>query len=259
MKDRNAYEVPAISRALDILEFLNQNEEASFTEIHVRLGLPKSSTYGIVSTLETRGYIRRIGQDGKYMLGLKLYELGTLAVARLDLRKECQDILRGLARKTDQTCHLGVLDDIEGVYLEKVESSRPVVLNSWLGKRLSLHCTAIGKALLAWQGEARLDSILSRLVLQKHTDRTITEVEQLKNHLLLVKKNGYSLDDEENEPDIRCVAVPVWNITGEVVAAISLSGLTNQLSDERIPELVRDLREAAGVLSARLGRSVKKG
>jgi DNA-binding IclR family transcriptional regulator len=253
MKDNKSYEVPAIARALDIMEMLNKDKEASFTEIFTALGLPKSSTYNIIYTLESRGYIRRIGKDGKYVLGLRLYELGNTAVAatKSDLRREARDVLQELAAITNQPCHLGVLDGIEGVYLDKVEGSRHIVIRSSIGKRLSLHCTAIGKALLAWHDQT--DLLLSKIVLQKCTKNTIVDIEELKRNLVVIKEKGYALDDEENEPDVRCIAMPVWDITGKVVAAISLSGLTNHITAERLPWLVEELKKATEILSSRLG------
>jgi len=243
------YEVPAISRALDVLEYLSRKRDATFTGIYTELGLPKSSAYHILSTMESRGYIRRFGQEGIYGLGLRLYELGNVAAARIDIRKEALPFLRELAVKTNQTCHLGVLDETEGVYMEKVESTRPVIMNSWLGKRLSLHSTSIGKILLAWQNEQRLAHILDRIVLHRYTAKTITEMALLKEHLLIVKGKGYALDDEENEPEIRCIGGPVWDITGEVIAAISISGLTTQMSKERLPDLIEQVKETARGLS----------
>lgn len=250
-----SYEVPAIARAFDVLEYLFRKKEATFTSIHVELGLPKSSAYNILATLEARGYIRRLGQEGNYGLGLRLFELGNVAAARIDIRKEALPFLRELAAKTNQTCHLGVLDETEGVYMEKVESTRPVIMNSWLGKRLSLHSTSIGKTLLAWQNPVKLEQILNKIVLHRYTDKTITEPEELRKHLQIVKEQGYALDNEENEPEIRCVAGPVWDISRGVIAAISISGLTTQMTDERLPELVTELKDATQRLSHYFGSS----
>jgi DNA-binding IclR family transcriptional regulator len=243
------YEVPAISRALDILEYLYKKKEATFTNIYAELGLPKSSAYSILTTLESRGYIRRFAQGGSYGLGLRLFELGNLAASRIDIRKETLPFLMELAIKTNQTCHLGVLDETEGVYMEKVESSRPVIMNSWLGKRLSLHSTSIGKVLLAWQNKQKLEQILNEIVLHRYTSKTIILREELREHLAVVREQGYALDDEENEPEIRCVAGPVFDINGEIIAAISISGLTTQMNLDRLPELIDQVKDTTRSLS----------
>ena len=123
-RKREIYQVPAAVRVIDILDYLNKNQTASFTEIYSNLNLPKTSAFHILSTLELRGIIRKTAYDGKYSLGLKLYELGNTAVARFDIKKEAIPILKELAIKTNQTAHLGILDGMEGVYLEKIESKK---------------------------------------------------------------------------------------------------------------------------------------
>jgi len=252
-QSKKVYKVPAISRALDVLEFLGANQTVPFTEIHSRLGFPKSSTFQLLSTLESRGYVRRSGGGSRYELGLRLFELGNLAVSRLNIRRESLPILRELASTTNQTVHIGILDGTEGVYLAKVESSRPIRLHSWEGKRIPLHSSSMGKVLLAWKSVEQLSEILAHAELPKNTLRTITDREELKAHLHMVRARGWALDDQENEPDIRCLGAPVFDIEGNVIAAVSISGLVTQASDDAIPGMLALLLEAARRISARLG------
>ena len=198
-------------RALDIIEYIARRQEASFTEIYTELGLPKSSTYQILGTLAERGYVRHSGDSTKYSLGLKLFEMGSQAVTRLDIRTEGAPVLQELVDQINQTAHLGILDGIEGVYLVKVEGTSPVRLYSWEGKRLSLHCTAMGKVLMAFQEPGAQADLLDRITLTQSTEHTITDRARLVEHLKMVRQRGWALDDQENEPTsdasaLRCAA-----------------------------------------------------
>jgi IclR family KDG regulon transcriptional repressor len=250
------YEVPAIKKALDILDYISRNEESSFYQIYAYLGLPKSTAYNILKTLESRGYIRHMGAGKKYGLGWKLFELGNLTISHLDLRIEAIPVLRELMHKTNHTCNLGILDVSEGVYVIKIESSQHIRLNSWEGKRFCLHSTSLGKALLAWRDENTIDTILKQAKLTRNTSNTITDPDELKKELRVVKERGWSLDDQENEPYMRCLGAPVMNVTGNVIAAISVAGLATQLNDEILPNLSELVKDAARQLSINLGCKV---
>lgn len=253
MGQNKDYLVPAVMRSLDVLEFLGRNEEASFEDIYTEIGIPKSSAYQLLLTLESRGYLRRVGEGKKYSLGLRLFELGNQSVSQLNIRTEAIPVLRDLMFKTNQTCHLGILEGTEGVYLAKVEGSQPIRLNSWEGKRIAFHSTSMGKVLLAWRDEESIDEMLNQTTLTGLTEKTITDRNELKKHLQMIRKRGWALDDEENEPDIRCVAAPVRHITGTVIAAISVSGLATRLNDEILPEVSEQVMNAAIQLSAKMG------
>jgi DNA-binding IclR family transcriptional regulator len=247
------YHVPAVARALDVLEYLARNQEASFTEIFSDLGTPKSSTYQLLNTLKDRGYIRIIGSSSKYALGLRLLELGSQAVAGLDVRTEAMPVLKELVKKVRHTINLGVLDGLEGVYLAKVEGGQPVRLNSFEGKRMPLHCTAIGKVLLAWLPEPELMRMVNSMEYPSLTASTITDPVKYLDNLAVVRQQGWALDDQENEPHIRCLAAPVRDINGKVLAAISISGLSSQFEGEFLIEMAQTIVEYADQISARLG------
>lgn len=238
---------------MDIIEFLGRRQEASFTEIFTELGIPKSSAYQILNTLAQRGYVRHRGDSVKYSLGFRLFEMGSQAVSRLDVRTEAMPILRGLVDKTGETCHLGVLEGHEGVYLAKVEGTRTFRLHSWEGKRLPLHSTSMGKVFLAWLPPEELPGLLDDLDLPRFTENTITEREVLENNLVMIRNRGWALDDQENEAHIRCLSGPVYSLGGRVDSAISISGLAGQFEGEYLLKLSALVREACHELSTKLG------
>ena len=175
----------------------------------------------------------------------------------LNLRNEAVPVLRALVANTNETCNLGILEGIEGIYLAKVEGTQPVRLYSWEGMRFHLHCTAMGKVLLAWQEEETRKALLDSIELTAHTRNTITKHKELARELGLIRKQGWALDDQENEPHIRCVGTPVLSIDGQVIAAISISGLATRFADEYLSKLVHEVRQAATELSRRLGGALK--
>lgn len=250
--DNKKYKVPAIIKAINILEYLSEVKEATFPEICTKMGTPKSSTYQIINTLAALGYIRKIDDSSKYSLGMKLIELGNKAVSNLNIRNAAKPVLRALVAKLNETCHLGIMDGYEGVYLDKCEGTQPVRLYSWIGKRLPLHCTAIGKALLAWQDEQKIEEILNQIELTRVTENTIINPKKLKEHLRMVRDRGWALDDQENEPHIRCIGAPIRNTDGKILGAISISGLSVRFDGEYLKRLSREAMEAAEELSAKI-------
>jgi len=173
-----------------------------------------------------------------------------------DFIKEAQPIMESLAHKTGLTCNLGVLEGDVGVYLEKVQPPSPIQLNSWRGKTIPLHCTALGKVLLAYKDVKEILEILDRLELTKNTEKTITDKELLLSELLQVKQKGFAIDAEEHEDDITCLAAPVFDYTGKIVAAISISSLTTWLNDDNKGEIINNLISAAQQISKRIGSTV---
>jgi IclR family KDG regulon transcriptional repressor len=250
------YQVPAVIRAFDILEFLSRQKGAFFNEIHTSLRIPKSSAYHILGTLTSRGYVRFTGDSSKYSLGLTLVELGTKSASFIDLRAEALPLLKELVAKTNETCNLGILDGNEGVYIAKLEGRQPIRLNSWEGKRFYLHCTAMGKVLLAWQEEEKRAEMLPKLKLVRHTKNTITDLKKLSAHLRLVRKQSWALDNQENEDHVRCLGHPVFSFDGRVLGAISISGLATRFDEKYLQKLNQEVKSTARRLSENLGGSI---
>jgi len=256
MKKKEPYIVPAVKRAFDILEFLAVEKEATFVEIYTKLRLPKSSTYQLLTTMEPRGYIRRIQDGTKYCLGLRLYELGNLAITKFDIKEEAIPILKSMAEKTKLACHMAVLDENEGVYLTHIEGTNPVRLNAWEGKRIPLYASAMGKALLAWEDEEKIEQFLKDAKFIKATENTIITASAFRQHLKVVRDQGWALNDEEWHPSIRAIAAPIRGVDGKVIAAIDIIGLASDLNDGDLPKYVTILKESAQELSARIGSRV---
>lgn len=259
MSDVTNHSVPAIERALTVLEFLGESRSGfSTSEISRRLGLPKSSTYLIVETLERQGFLRKNPQTGKYHLGLKLISLSRHALENLDLREAARPFLYALMQQTRLIVHLAVLDGTEAVVLEKVATPGMLVVPTWIGRRLDVNCTGVGKALVAYISDEQLEMIAKAKGFPRRNDNTITSLTGLKQELARVRAMGYSLDDEEDEIGERCIGAPVFNADSQIVAAISLAGTINQIPDDRIPDMANLLMQTAAQISARLGRK-KKG
>jgi DNA-binding IclR family transcriptional regulator len=180
-------------------------------------------------------------------------ELGDKAGAMIDIRTEAMPTLKELARKTNETCHLGILDGAEGVYIAKVDSNQLARMNTWEGKRLPMHSTALGKILLAWLPMKDLDEIISHLVFTPYTPNTIASPDVFRTHLKKVAKKGWALDDQENVLHFRCVGVPVRDDKNKVIAAISVTGLASNLEGAHLAEIIEEALNAARQLSEKIG------
>jgi DNA-binding IclR family transcriptional regulator len=259
MSDAKGCSVPAIERALAVLEFLAQSKSGfSTSEISRRLQLPKSSTYLIVETLERQGFLQKNSQTGRYCFGLKLFSLSRNAFENLDLREEAKPFLRSLMQETQITVHMAVLERTEAVIIEKVEAPGMIRMATWVGRRLDVNCTAVGKALLAFVSEEELDEIARLKGFPRHNDDTITALHALKRELAQVRTLGYSLDDEEDEIGLRCIGAPVFDGNSQSIAAISVSGTVSQVTYERIPAMASMVKRTAAQISSRLRSNGKE-
>jgi IclR family KDG regulon transcriptional repressor len=251
------YAVSALIKANEILEFLLRRGEASFTEIHTTLGHPKSSTYKTISTLESLGFVREVGGSARYTLGLRLIELGAKAAAHVDMTTEARPLVKALSDDTQRTVHLGILDDSQVIYLLKENVHGSISIDTWAGKRVGVHSTAMGKVLLAWKSDSEVDKILKKVDFVKLTPNTRVSAEDVKSSLLEVRKRGWATDDEENWKMVRCVSAPVRDNTGKVCAALSVSTLTDLDSYEQMLGITNKVIDTALELSRRLGAPEK--
>lgn len=250
--------VQTIERASSILDILGQSPQGmSIRELSSKIKLPKGTIHRLLSSLSYFGYVRQDSRTRNYLLGFKLVELGNLLLNQLDLRKEAEPFLKDLAERTKETVHMVVLDRDEVVYIDKVETEQNpsgLRMASRIGLRNPPHSCAVGKVLLADFSDEALESFLKGRNLVKRTENTMTDVVQLKEHLKQVKKQGYALDDEENERGIRCVAAPIRNEVGKAVAAISISGPAFQITKKVIQDsLKKEVMETAFKISEKLG------
>ena len=248
------YQVQVLDRALGILDLLaDENPELGPSEVSERTGLHKSTVHRLLQVLERHRLIEKQAQNGKYRLGLKLFELGSKAVTQLDLRECARPYLDRLVLEIGETAHICVLDGDRMLSIANVESPRTLRTPSTVGRRTPLHCTSVGKALLAFLPGAEQDELIKKLELTTYTRHTLTKPARLKAELKLIHQRGYAMDDEEIEEGLRCIGAPVMDYSGRVVAAMSIAGPAFRLIEERIPAVARSVVKAANELSIELG------
>src|SRR5437879_2204271 len=223
----------AVERALNILEAAAQRRDGlTNAEISRRLGIPKSSASYILRTLEKRSYLRREAETGRYRLGLKILSLGGDAQANLDIADGALPFMRVLGEKIRMTVHLAVLDQGEAVYIEKVEAPGFFKVNTWVGRRMFLHSTSVGKCLLAWLPKHDIENVVKQQGMKQRTPKTITSITKLLADLEHVKHSGYAVDDEEHSLGPRCLGAPIFDAPGDVTSALGASGTLTQMDEE---------------------------
>lgn len=253
-KQSGRKQIQSLARAIQIIEFIaNNHNSASLTQISQNLGLSKSTTHGLIATLEDYNYVYQDQSTGLYQLGLKIFELGQVVYSSLDLRSVAYPILVELSQKYEETVHLALLSGGEVVYIEKVDSSRSVRIISQIGGRNPTYCTGVGKVLLAGLPVDEVEKLMQATDMKKFTPNTIDNIDKLKKCLTEISQKGYAIDLEEIELGLRCVAAPIKNHQGTTIAGISLSGPTNRITDEILEQLSRDVVDAAYRISAKLG------
>lgn len=243
----------SLAKALRVLDLFNGVEDGlSLSEIAQRLGVRPGSIYPIVYTLSKFGYLERDPETKKYALGLRILVLANQILSALDIREKAKPILKRLARELEVNVHLAVLYEGEVLYLDREEASPSVVIPSVIGRRVPPHCTALGKVLLAHNPEA-LEELLTKGPLPALTPNTITNPDLLRRELKRVWEQGYAVDWEEFHEGNICVAAPVHNYRGKVVAAISLSFPKARLTHEPLNNFVQAVVQGARELSKAMG------
>ncbi|HDN85172.1 MAG TPA: IclR family transcriptional regulator, partial [Candidatus Aerophobetes bacterium] len=200
-------------------------------------------------------FVEQDGENKKYRLGLRLLELGNVVQSQLDIRRIAFPYLKKLNRETNETAYLVVLAEKRIVYVDCVESTARLRVRPLFGERVPLHCTSLGKAIMAFLPEYEVERIIKEEGLTRFTSNTITDPGLLKKELELIRERGYAIDNMEHEEGIRCVGASIRNSRGEVFAAISLSGPSQRLSFERIRKIAPLVIQAAREISAKMGYS----
>jgi DNA-binding IclR family transcriptional regulator len=247
--------VLSIRRTARLLETIGELGEAGISDLARRLGWTKSTVHRLAATLEELGYLEQDETTGRYRLGLKLFELGSLVLRQRELRREAAPVMELLMQQTQETVHMAVLDERTGeiVYVHKVEPLQAIRLYTEIGAHHPAYCAATGKVLLAFLPEDRLERLLERLSFQAYTPRTITDPLALRTHLADIRARGYAIDDAEYKPDVRGVAAPVRDHRGQVIAAVNAGGPASRLTLERAHALAPLVQAAAQEISRRLG------
>ncbi|MCM0651022.1 IclR family transcriptional regulator [Clostridium swellfunianum] len=248
--------VQSVDRALDILEFLaGEKRSCGVTEIGNAVGLHKSTVHRLLGTLMNKGYIEKDIDSDNYTVGKKVLFLASSVLDRMDVRTVARPYIRRLSERTNEVVHLSILDGDEAVYIDKVESLRQgsVRMHSQIGKRVPLYCTAVGKVLLSSEEDEKVKELLKHKEMYKFTRSTIDNVDNFIEELHKVRKAGYSTDEMEHEEGIRCVAAPIHDRKGKIIAAVSISGPIFYMTEDRLPEVKSELLQAAEEISNQLG------
>lgn len=257
-KEKPNYPIKVLDKSLSVLELLlRQDSDMNITEMSEKLGFYPSTTHRILDTLKYWGYVEQDSHTQKYQLGLKALELGMTKLHKMDLVKEATPYLEELVNQYNETVHLGALEKKDVMYLAKKESSQTIRMISYVGKRAPLHCTALGKVLLAYLPEEERRNILKEKQLPRLTEKTITDKKELEKNLEQIKKQGFALDNEENEKDVCCMAVPIRNYQGTVIAALSISRPSFRMYKNKQKDLERTLIEISEKISKRMGYNSK--
>lgn len=245
--------VKSADRVLRIFDVIGSRGPLTFSEVAATLGLPASSTHNLLKTLARREYLRLDPDDRRYHLGLRLWEVAQAYVATNSLPRLAQPFMDRVVAETGETVQLARLDGVENVYLAISESPQPMKLVSAVGKRLYAHATGLGKVLLADLSTDELRRRLDSVALPAFTANTIVDPDALLAELAEVRHRDYAVDNEEYVIGCRCIAMPIRDASGRVVAAMSVSIPTPRYGPELADRTHRALRVAVDELSARLG------
>lgn len=254
-KDKSEYIIQAVSHALDLLEQFHEDvDELGVTELSKRLKLHKNNVFRLLATLESRGYIEQNKATENYRLGLKSLELGQTFIKQMGLLRQAKPILEKMVERSNETSYVVIYKEHHVVYLDVVETNLTVRVVSRVGSRLPAYCTASGKVHLAFMTDEELEDLLPKINYVAHTATTITSAQDMKKEIELVREQGYAFDDEELDLGVRCIAAPIRDYTRRIIGAISISGPTMRISNERLEsELTPLILEASRELSTRLG------
>ncbi len=253
MDDR--YVINSVVRAAQILEcFSTDTPSYTNNEIAKKLELNKSSVTRLLCSLEKAGFVERHPKTKEYSLTYRLYQIGNVYISQSTLHNQAMPILNKFAKRSKETVHLAVLNDFHVFYLDKVEGQYPISMLSRIGKIFPSYCTALGKAMLAHLPSDGIEDYIQNTEFIRYTPNTICDAEDFKEELKRTFERGYAVDEYENEPDVKCIAAPIRDKTGEAIAAISVSGPSFRMVREKIEtEIIPDLLEAAAQISVRLG------
>lgn len=245
-------QVQVLHKTLDILEALKRDESGiGLATVSRAVGMPKPTVYRILNTLETRGYVDR-RPDGAYRMSEKLFSLQREKSIEEHLRTVAQPAMEHLCEECRETVNLGTLDGGEVVVIATAESSQSIRMASKVGNRRSIHTTALGKMLLSGMEEKEIRRLIQLRGLPRLTRKSITNQGALLSEIRVVRRQGYAIDNQENELDGRCIAGPVFGPNGDLIAAVSVSGPAFRMDLQRLKSFWSILQQSCEAISQRL-------
>ncbi len=251
-------QVQSLTRGLTLLELIaDSHGSVALTELAQQAGLPNSTTHRLLSTMQQQGFVRQVGDLGLWTIGAHAFVVGSSFLQSRNLLALIHPVLRSLMEQSGETVNLAVLDlsDHQAVIIDQVQCTQLMRMSAPIGGKLPMHASGAGKAFLAHLGDEQVTALLHQKGLHYYTPKTLMSPQSLKENLALVRKAGFSFDDEEHALGLRCVAAPIYDEHGEAFAALSISGPIARMTDDRITELgAQVIREARQVTLAYSGR-----
>lgn len=253
-KKRDAAHVQSVGRAIKLLETLAEYaRDISLTELAKAVGWPPSTVHGLLSTLRDHHYVEQAPVSGHYRLGIRLFELGNIVARGWDIRELAAPHMQRLNSELGEMVQLATVDRDEVLYIDRLDSNRLMRIVSDIGARLPMHCTGLGKAMLAYLNESEVRKIAKKSGLPAMTPKTITALPDLLKELEKVRENGYAIDDCEIMEGLRCVAAPILNRNNKADYAISVSGFSVNMQGERLEKVIQKVTAAAKQISEDIG------
>jgi len=246
--------VSAVLKVFSILQELSQCQTASLSELETSLMMSKSTIYRFLQTMQTLGYVEQEAETERYYLTLELFHVGARALYHTDIQRIANPIMKRIVSQTSETVHLGELDKDSIIYTHKVESNYSLRMGSQIGRRADIYSTAMGKILTAFrtEGEEVAEALKARPFV-KHTEKTLNNFGEFMEQVDLTKRTGYAYDREENEPNLLCIAVPVFDFLEQAIASMSMSFPTFRCDDEKYAHYHEIMKQASIELSTKLG------
>ncbi|MFM0006139.1 DNA-binding transcriptional regulator KdgR [Paraburkholderia dipogonis] len=243
----------SIGRVFAILGAIGDSGQIGISELSQRLGMSKTTVHRVIQTLKALGYVTQEVETERYRLTIRLFELGAKALESVDLVREADAEMRRIGEATREAVHLGAFDEDAIIYIHKIDADYGLRMQSRIGRRNPLHSTAIGKVLLAWMDPADAREVLSHVEFRKSTQKTLSSAEAVLSILPHVREQGYGEDNEEQEEGLRCLAVPVFDRFGRVIAGLSISFPTMRCGADTKSHYVALLKKSGLAISTRLG------
>lgn len=235
-----AGQVQSLTRGLKLLEFIAESHgSVALTELAQQAGLPNSTTHRLLTTMQQQGFVRQVGDLGLWTIGAHAFVIGSSFLQSRNLLALVHPMLRSLMEESGETVNLAVLDlsDHQAVIIDQVQCTQLMRMSAPIGGKLPMHASGAGKAFLANLNDKQVTELLHRKGLHYYTPKTLMSPQSLKDNLALVRKTGYSFDDEEHALGLRCVAACIYDEHHEPFAAISISGPISRITDDRVTEL----------------------